>query len=121
MATLSNGFMLIPIILGIIFGMVLPAVLIILLIRVLLKYLRSGSDNKNPPEQAQSLGEALKTHRVSRNMTQEYVAEALGVSRQAVSKWENGTSDPSTANLMALAKLYGLSVDELLRQVKTSG
>ena len=42
------------------------------------------------------------------------MAEALGVSRQAVSKWENGTSEPSTANLMALAKLYGLSVDELL-------
>ena len=43
------------------------------------------------------------------------MAEALGVSRQAVSKWENGTSEPSTSNLMALAKLYGLSVDELLR------
>lgn len=48
------------------------------------------------------------------------MAEALGVSRQAVSKWENGTSDPSTANLMALAKLYGLSVDELLKQVETT-
>lgn len=42
------------------------------------------------------------------------MAEALGVSRQAVSKWENGTSEPSTANLMALAKLYGVPVDELL-------
>ena len=48
------------------------------------------------------------------------MAETLGVSRQAVSKWENGTSDPSTANLMALAKLYGLSVDDLLRQVETT-
>ena len=44
------------------------------------------------------------------------MAEAVGVSRQAVSKWENGAADPSTANLMALAKLYGLSVDELLKQ-----
>ena len=48
-------------------------------------------------------------------MTQEFVAEALGVSRQAVSKWENGTSDPSTSNLIALAKLYGTSAETLLR------
>jgi len=93
--------------------------LIVLLIRALLKYLRSDNDRINPPDQAQSLCEALKACRVSRGMTQEYVAESLGVSRQAVSKWENGTSDPSTANLMALAKLYGLSVDELLRQTET--
>lgn len=47
------------------------------------------------------------------------MAEALGVSRQAVSKWENGSSEPSTANLMALAKLYGLPVDELLHRAET--
>lgn len=93
---------------------------IVLIVRALRKYLRSNTDSKNPPEQAKSLGEALKDHRVGRGFTQEYVAEALGVSRQAVSKWENGSSDPSTANLMALAKLYGLSVDELLKQVETS-
>ena len=43
---------------------------------------------------------------------------ALGVSRQAVSKWENGTSDPSTSNLIALAKLFGISAEELLREVE---
>lgn len=48
-------------------------------------------------------------------MTQEFVAETLGVSRQAVSKWENGTSDPSTSNLISLAKLYGVSSEELLK------
>ena len=48
-------------------------------------------------------------------MTQEMVAESLGVSRQAVGKWESGASEPSTANLIALSKLYGVSVDELLR------
>ena len=93
---------------------------VVLIVRALRKYLRSGADSKNPPEQAKSLGETLKTHRTSRGFTQEYVAEALGVSRQAVSKWENGTSDPSTANLMALSKLYGLSVDELLKQAEAS-
>lgn len=51
-------------------------------------------------------------------MTQEFVAESLDVSRQAVSKWENGTSDPSTSNLFALAKLFDVSVEELLRDVK---
>ena len=50
-------------------------------------------------------------------MTREFVAEHLGVSRQAVNKWENGTSDPSTSNLLALAKLYGLSPQELLQQI----
>ena len=48
-------------------------------------------------------------------MTQENVAEALNVSRQAVSKWENGTSDPTTGNLLALARLYGVSAEELLQ------
>ena len=51
-------------------------------------------------------------------MTQEFVAESVGVSRQAVSKWENGTSDPSTSNLCVLAKLYGVSPEELLKAVE---
>lgn len=49
-------------------------------------------------------------------MTQEFVAETVGVSRQAVSKWESGTSEPSTSNL--LAKLFGISAEELLREVE---
>ena len=65
-----------------------------------------------------SLGEALKAHRTEKQMTQEFVAETLGVSRQAVSKWENGTSDPSTSNLCALAKLYGIPVEELLHETQ---
>lgn len=51
-------------------------------------------------------------------MTQEFVAETLGVSRQAVSKWENGVVDPSTSNLLSLAKLYGISAEELLQNVE---
>lgn len=62
-----------------------------------------------------SMGEVLKEYRIRCNMTQEMVAESLGVSRQAVGKWESGASEPSTANLIALAKLYGVTVDELLR------
>ena len=62
-------------------------------------------------------GETIKEHRTRCCMTQEFVAEHLSVSRQAVSKWENGTSDPSTANLLALAKLFGVSAGEMLKDV----
>ncbi|MCF2569839.1 helix-turn-helix transcriptional regulator [Mediterraneibacter glycyrrhizinilyticus] len=47
------------------------------------------------------------------------MAESLGVSRQAVSKWEQGTSEPSTSNMIALAKLYGVTPEELLSKVKS--
>ena len=63
---------------------------------------------------AKSLGEALKENRIRCQMTQEFVAETLGVSRQSVSKWENGSSDPNTSHLIALAKLYKISPEELL-------
>lgn len=89
-----------------------------LIIRALLKYLKSGEVRKEKTEIKRSLGETLKDYRTRCHMTQEFVAESLGVSRQAVSKWENGTSDPSTSNLFALAKLYGVSVEELLREVR---
>ena len=57
----------------------------------------------------------LYEYRKSNNLSQEELAERIGVSRQAVSKWENGTSEPSTANLIALSKLYGISLDELVK------
>ena len=92
--------------------------IIVLLIRALLKYL---NEKKPTPEQAvirRSLGEALKEHRQRCGMTQEFVAESLNVSRQAVSKWETGAAEPSTSNLLALAKLYGVDAGELLRGVQ---
>ena len=67
-----------------------------------------------------TLGETLKAHRTRCQMTQEFEAEALGVSRQTVSKWENGSADPSTTNLLALAKLYGVSAEELIRGVEAN-
>jgi DNA-binding XRE family transcriptional regulator len=92
--------------------------LFVLLIKALRKYLKSGEVRKEKAAACKSLGEALKEHRVRCHMTQEFVAEHLGVSRQAVSKWENGTSDPSTGNLLALAKLYDISAEELLKNVQ---
>ena len=64
-----------------------------------------------------TLGETLKELRTGHNMTQEFVAESLGVSRQAVSKWENGSSEPSTSNLIAIAKLYEIPPEELLKKL----
>lgn len=52
--------------------------------------------------------------RRERGLSQEDLAARLGVSRQAVSKWERCESSPDTDNLIALAKLYGVSLDSLL-------
>ena len=92
--------------------------LFVLLVRALLKYLRTKEVREEKAAVKKSLGETLRAHRIRCNMTQEFVAEAVGVSRQAVSKWEIGTSDPSTSNLLALAKLYGVSPEELLKEVQ---
>ena len=53
-------------------------------------------------------------------LSQEELAEKLGVSRQAVSKWERSEASPDTDNLIALAKIYGLSLDELIFGEKQS-
>lgn len=92
--------------------------LVFLLVKALWKYLSSAEVRKENAAVRKSLGEALKDHRLRCKMTQEFVAERLGVSRQAVSKWENGSSEPSTSNLLALSKLYGISPEELLKQVQ---
>ncbi len=92
--------------------------LLILIVRALLGYLKSKDARKEKSEVRQSLGEVLKQHRTRCKMTQEFVAETIGVSRQAVSKWEIGISDPSTSNLFALAKLYGISAKDLLKEVE---
>ncbi len=92
--------------------------LFMLIIRALKKYINSQDVRKEKSETRKSLGEVLKKYRTDNKMTQEFVAESLGVSRQAVSKWEQGTSEPSTSNMIALAKLYGVAPEELLKDVK---
>ena len=68
-----------------------------------------------------AFGERLQELRRARGMTQEDFAAQLKVSRQAVSKWETGTADPSTSNLLALAKLFGVPAEELLHQATGGG
>lgn len=92
------------------------AYVIYLIIKALRKYIKSEPVRKEKAANARSLGEVLKQHRQDCKMTQEFVAETIGVSRQAVSKWESGASDPSTTNLMALAKLYGITAEDLLKE-----
>lgn len=52
--------------------------------------------------------------RKSRGMSQEALAERLGVSRQTVSRWETGSAAPDAENLLGLSRLFGVSADELL-------
>jgi len=58
-------------------------------------------------------GEKLKECRLNKGLSQEKVAELLGVSKQAVSKWESSQTAPSTDNLIALSGIYDVSLDEL--------
>lgn len=58
--------------------------------------------------------------RKQQGLSQEELAEKLGVSRQAVSKWERSEASPDTDNLIALAKIYGLTLDELIFGEKQS-
>ena len=92
--------------------------LVILIIRALKKYIRSKDVRAEKSVLKQNLGEVLKDLRTKNRMTQEFVGETIGVSRQAVSKWESGECDPSTSNLIALAKLYGTTVEEILQSIK---
>ena len=60
-------------------------------------------------------GEKLSKLRKENNYTQEALAEKIGVSRQAISKWESDGAFPETDKLIMLAKLYNCSIDYLLR------
>lgn len=62
------------------------------------------------------LDEKLIYLRKKKGLTQLELAEAVNVSRQAVSKWESGGGTPSTENLRGLSELYGVSVDYLLNE-----
>lgn len=60
------------------------------------------------------LKERLTALRKEQGLTQDELAREVGVTRQAVSKWERGVISPSTVNLIALGRLYGVPLDELV-------
>ena len=100
---------------------VIPVILMVLCIRALWIYIRTHAKAQEVKKETaavrRTLSETLKDHRTRCKMTQEFVAESLGVSRQAVSKWETGETDPTMSNLVLLAQLYGVTLAELLEHV----
>ena len=60
-----------------------------------------------------TLGERIASHRRALGISQEELGARLGVSRQAVSKWETSTAVPDMENLLALSREFGVSVAEL--------
>lgn len=63
---------------------------------------------------------SIKQHREEAGMRQEDLAKRLGISRQAVVRWEKGLAYPTAAKLIKMADIFGCTTDELLgRSVKT--
>ena len=60
------------------------------------------------------LGKKIKQLRKFSGMTQEQLAEKLNISRQALSKWENGTSMPDVESVVRISMLFQISLEELL-------
>ena len=98
-------------------SIILKFALLVLLILALLKYVMGEKEKKENIESIQSLGQRIKEYRIKNNMTQEFVAQSLHVSRQAVSKWETGQSVPSTSNIISLSKLFQIPASELLENI----
>ena len=62
------------------------------------------------------LSDNLKNIRKENNLSQEQLAEMLGVSRQAVSKWESGSSYPEMEKVLLICKLFNYNIDELMNE-----
>lgn len=62
----------------------------------------------------QSVGENIRSLRIDKGLSQDYIAELLGVSHQAVSRWENGLAAPSVDNIAELCEVFDVSFEQLL-------
>ena len=81
--------------------------------------MREAKQTKFTEDGKMTLEEQIKHYRKQAGLSQEKMAEKIGVSRQAITKWENGTGTPDIANLMAIADLFQISLDELLSNEKS--
>ncbi|MBQ2900196.1 MAG: helix-turn-helix transcriptional regulator [Oscillospiraceae bacterium] len=66
-----------------------------------------------------SLSENIKRYRTQNNITQEQLAEKINVTRQAVSNWENGKTEPDIETLTKIAQIFDISIDELVDGIPT--
>ena len=121
MVVMGLGLPEVVMVLAVIVIKVIPYILFAVLVALVVRYLNARPRRDRERKTAHSLGEVLAEERRRCGMTQEFVAHELGVSRQAVSKWEKGTSDPSTHNLIALAELYGVDADTLIKSDERDG
>ncbi|MGM9575236.1 MAG: helix-turn-helix transcriptional regulator [Oscillospiraceae bacterium] len=64
------------------------------------------------------IGVKIKNARIKANLTQEHAAEALGVSRQTISNWENEKTYPDIVSVVKMSDLYDISLDRLLKEEK---
>lgn len=68
-----------------------------------------------------SLGTKIKEARKNAGLTQEQLAEKLNVSRQAITKWESDKGIPDILNQQSIAKLFSVSIDDLLEEGASLG
>lgn len=114
-----SGFEVI-VIASVLLNLIPPVLFVVVCIFAIRWFLRQEKATKDPEAVAarRTLGEVLRSHREACHMTQEFVAQQVGVSRQAVSKWEQGASEPSTTNLIKLAHVFNVDPADLLREVE---
>ncbi len=77
--------------------------------------MRNDRGSERDERRGSGVGSRIRQKRAEQNISQEYLAEQLGVSRQSISKWENGQSDPSTKKLAQLAQILKMDVSELIQ------
>ena len=65
-----------------------------------------------------SIADRILTLRKSKGMSQEQLAEAMGVSRQAVSKWESEQASPDPEKIIAMSEIFGVTTDYLLKGIE---
>ena len=116
-STFMFGFV---VIFSVLLNVIPPILFIVVCVFAIRWFMRQGRTSKDSESMVlrRSLAEVLKSHRERCHMTQEFVAQQIGVSRQAVSKWEQGASEPSTTNLIKLARVYDVDPADLLREVE---
>lgn len=93
-------------------------VAIVMFAKTLYKYLKNSENAKKAETSNKVFGDIIKKHRKDSNLTRSDVAKHLGVSEQEVLKWENGNLYPNASNLSDIAKLFGVTVEDLLKEIE---